>query len=77
VVFDYNREQTLNNTKMTSKSKKAIKRWGLDLAIKFLHLNEVIGNGARSIGQDHGLTTRQADSLIEAGRELWRLNQTK
>lgn len=55
---------------VTNKTKKAIKRWGLDLAIKFLYLNEEVGNGAKSIGKDHGMTTRQADSLINAGREI-------
>ena len=55
---------------VTIKTKKAIKKWGLDLAIKFLYLNEEIGNGAKSIGKDHGMTTRQADSLINAGREI-------
>jgi hypothetical protein len=55
---------------MTNKAKKAIKKWGFPLAIKFLYLNEEIGNGAKSIGQDHGMTTRQADSLINAGREI-------
>jgi hypothetical protein len=27
--------------------------------------------GGRTIGQELGLTTRQADSLIDAGHELW------
>jgi hypothetical protein len=55
---------------VTNKTKKAINKWGLDLAIKFLYLNEEMGNGAKSIGQDYGMTTRQADSLINAGREI-------
>ena len=55
---------------MTTKSKIAIKKWGKLLAVKFFCLNEDFGLGARTIGQEYGLTTRQADSLIDAGREL-------
>jgi hypothetical protein len=55
---------------MTNKSKIAIKKWGEELALKCFYLNYLFGNGARSIGQGIGLTTRQADSLIDAGREL-------
>jgi hypothetical protein len=60
---------------MTNKSKIAIKKWGIDLVIKCFHLNYVVGNGARSIGLELGLTTRQADSLITAGHELWLANK--
>jgi hypothetical protein len=55
---------------MTNKSKIAIKKWGKDLALKCFYLNYLFGNGAQGIGQGLGLTTRQADSLIDAGREL-------
>lgn len=60
---------------MTNKSKIAIKKWGIDLVRKCFYLNYVVGNGGRSIGQELGLTTRQADSLIEAGHELWLENK--
>jgi hypothetical protein len=56
---------------MTNKSKIAIKKWGIDLVLKCFYLNDVVGMGGRTIGQELGLTTRQADSLIDAGRELW------
>jgi hypothetical protein len=56
---------------MTNKSKIAIKKWGYELALKCFYLNYIVGYGGRTIGQDNGFTTRQADSLIDAGREFW------
>jgi hypothetical protein len=55
---------------MTKKSKIVIKKWGTDLVIKCFYQNYIVGNGARSIGLELGITTRQADSLINAGYEL-------
>jgi hypothetical protein len=59
---------------MTRNSKIAIKKWGSELALKCFYLNYIVGNGGRTIGQDNGLTTRQADSLIYAGYEFWNEN---
>jgi hypothetical protein len=53
----------------TSKTEMAIARYGLNTCYEAYKMNEE-GEGASTIGIYLGLTTRQADAAINAGREL-------
>lgn len=54
---------------ITRKTKVALKKYGVDICVRAYRMNENAGMGASSIGWELGLTTRQADSAIDAGRE--------
>jgi hypothetical protein len=54
---------------ITRKTKVAIEKYGLSICVRAYRMNENTGMGASSIGWELGLTTRQADSAIDAGRE--------
>lgn len=54
---------------MTRKTRIALQKYGVALCVRAYKLNEFEGFGASSIGFELGLTTRQADSAIDAGRE--------
>ena len=56
--------------KISSKARRAVKKYGKDVCEKALYQNEVIGNGPSTIGIELGLTTNQADAAINAGREI-------
>jgi hypothetical protein len=56
--------------KLNLKTKRAIQRYGMQVCIKAHELNCKDGEGASTIGIYLGLTTRQADAAIDAGREL-------
>ena len=55
---------------ITRKTKTTLKKYGVVLCVRAFRLNEFGGLGANSIGIELGLTTRQADSAIDAGREF-------
>lgn len=48
----------------------AVEKYGMQVCIKAHELNSKDGEGASTIGIYLGLTTRQADAAINAGREL-------
>ncbi len=50
-------------------AKRAIKAYGLGVCTR-AYAEWKQGNGASTIGWGYGLTTRQADAAINAGREL-------
>jgi len=54
----------------TLKTEKAIAKYGKEICEKAFKLHEGDGEGARTIGFEFKLTTRQADAAINAGREL-------
>jgi len=51
------------------KTQRAIDRYTLDVCLECFAASEE-GNGASTIGIEHGLTTNQADAAINAGREI-------
>jgi hypothetical protein len=56
---------------MTDATKRAIKKHGKDICIKAYELCELEGNGASTIAEYLELAnTNQADSVINAGREI-------
>lgn len=55
-------------TTLSVKSARASRKYTLAVCIKLFRANEN-GWGASSLGFEYGLTTRQADSAIDAGRE--------
>jgi len=54
----------------TKKTQLAIEHYGADVCAQAYVSCDIIGNGARSIGYEFGLTTNQADAAINAGREM-------
>lgn len=54
---------------LTAKARKAVTKYGAEKC-KEAFAQYQSGDGARSVGYDLGLTTNQADSAINAGREL-------
>jgi len=54
---------------LSPKAKRAIANYGAGVCLIAYQLNNA-GNGANTIGHGFNLTTRQADSAIDAGREL-------
>ena len=56
--------------KQSLKTKMAVEKYGIQVCIKAHDLNSKDGEGASTIGIYLGLTTRQADAAIDAGREL-------
>lgn len=59
----------MTTTKLSSKAKRAIKKYGDGVCLNAHALNKQ-GDGARTIGYEFKLTTNQADAAIDAGREL-------
>ena len=58
-------------TKTTnSNTTRAIKNYGMDTCRKAYEMHSRDGEGASTVGHYLGLTTRQADAAINAGREL-------
>jgi hypothetical protein len=55
---------------ISKKSKTAIQKYGIDKCREAYNLHERTGNGAKTIGWEMGYTTRQIDSMIDAGREI-------
>jgi hypothetical protein len=55
---------------MSNRTKQAIKKYGKETCIEAHRLNLEDGEGPSTIGIYLGLTTRQADSAIDAGREI-------
>lgn len=49
---------------------RAIRKYGEKTCLEAYRLCEIGGNGASTVGCYLGLTTRQADAAINAGREL-------
>jgi hypothetical protein len=60
----------------TTKTRRAIEKYGEVLCMDAFRLNREVGEGASTIGWMHGITTRQADAAINAGAEIiaWRRN---
>lgn len=58
----------MTNITLTSKAAKACQKHTLAVCLKAYAMNKE-GNGARTIGFEYGMTTRQADAAINAGRE--------
>lgn len=54
----------------THRTRRALAAYGLDKCRAALRMNEVDGEGAYTVGQRLGLTTRQADAAIDAAREV-------
>lgn len=54
---------------ITRKTQIALRKYGVATCLKALRMNETEGLGANTIGNELDLTTRQADSAIDAGRE--------
>ena len=54
----------------TKKTQRAIAKYGADVCMSAYHEHSHIGNGARTVGLEWGLTTGQADAAINAGREM-------
>jgi hypothetical protein len=59
---------TTTNTTLSVKSARAANKYTLTVCLKLYRANEN-GWGASSLGFEYGLTTRQADAAIDAGRE--------
>jgi hypothetical protein len=59
--------------KLTTKAKRAIKKYGEDVCIKAFKMHHDEGMGGNTVGFYLNLTTRQADAAIDAGRELSKL----
>ena len=55
---------------MTSKAKRAIKLYGSEKCLEAYRLNRKDGEGCSTIGIYLGMTTRQANSAIDAGAEI-------
>lgn len=60
---------TTTMEKLSKKSERIIKKFGVEMASKAYALHEQ-GNGGRGVGFELNVTTNQADALINAGREL-------
>ena len=56
-------------TELTRSAKNAIKNYSAIVCLRGVEHCEIDGSGARTLG--YGLTTRQADAAINAGRELY------
>lgn len=54
---------------ITRKTKTALAKYSVATCVRAFYMNEREGYGASSIGFEFGLTTRQADAAIDAGRE--------
>ena len=57
-------------TQLTRATLSSIGRYGREKCLKAFALNHGQGEGASTIGIMLGLTTRQADAAINAGREI-------
>jgi len=55
---------------LSNNAKRAIKKYGEARCLEAYLEHKVDGNGANTIGFGMGMTTRQADAAINAGREL-------
>jgi hypothetical protein len=55
---------------LTSKTKTAIAKYGIETCRKAFDRHDLNGEGANTVGFYLKLTTRQADAAINAGREL-------
>ena len=60
---------------MTTNTKRAIQKYGHDKCVEAFKEHHFGGNGANTIGWEMGLTTRQADAAINAGREIYEANK--
>lgn len=60
---------------LSPRSARAVAKHTLSLCVKAYQMHEVDGEGARTIGVYLGLTTRQADAVIDAGREYTTLTK--
>jgi|688.fasta_scaffold614830_1 hypothetical protein len=54
---------------ISKKTKNAIQKYGIEKCLEAYNKHEK-GNGAKTIAWEMGYTTRQADSMIDAGREI-------
>lgn len=55
---------------LSNNAKRAVEKYGEARCLEAYRQNKVDGDGANTIGFGMGLTTRQADAAINAGREL-------
>jgi hypothetical protein len=55
---------------LSRKARTALKAYGHETCVQAFFRNELDGEGASTVGFYHGLTTRQADAAIDAGREF-------
>ena len=55
---------------MERKHKINIKKHGTLRCIQAFYMNRYLGNGARTIGYDLDVTTRQAEAMIETAEAL-------
>jgi hypothetical protein len=62
--------QTAIGKVISKKSKVAILKYGIEKCLEAYNKHEKTGNGAKTIGWEMGYTTRQIDSMIDAGREI-------
>jgi hypothetical protein len=73
-------DELLNDEKefLSPKAKRAIKKYGREICEKAYHLNEIDGDGPRTIAAElHLGHTNAADSAIDAGRELTEISALK
>jgi hypothetical protein len=61
-------KQQIENVTLSVKAARAVHAYGLELCRRAYAMHRE-GNGARTVGFEYGLTTRQADAAIDAGRE--------
>lgn len=54
---------------LSANAKRAVANYGIGVCLEAYRMTAP-GDGARTIGNDLGLTTNQADAAIDAGREL-------
>lgn len=56
--------------KYSAKTQLAVKKYGYKTCVEAFRMNELDGEGARTVGIYLGLKTGQADAAINAGREI-------
>ena len=54
----------------STSTRRAIRKYGEKTCLEAYRMGEIEGNGGSTVGFYLGLTTRQADAAINAGREL-------
>lgn len=63
--------QLINKKKMIKRKYKInIKKHGTLRCIQAFYMNVYLGNGARTIGDDLDVTTRQAEAMIETAEAI-------
>ena len=60
----------MKTTTLSRKAKMAIKKYGVEKCLQAYIRYDNGSNGARTIADDMDVTTNQADSMINAGREI-------